>query len=83
MPNCLDRECVNGIVMRKINDAIVQKICLNCQKIEKDLEESDDYIVYHENGRVVGYEIVDEEIEKHKNLLELELQTIKNSPEYK
>lgn len=59
MPKCLDRECVNGIVIRKINDAIVQKICANCQKIEKDMEASDDYLVYYENGRVVGYELLD------------------------
>lgn len=58
MPKCLDNHCVNGVVTRKINDEIVQKICPNCQKIEKDLEESDDYVVYYENGRVVGYEII-------------------------
>lgn len=59
MPKCLDRECVNGVVTQKINGSIVQKLCKKCEKIEKDLEESDDYVVYYQNGRVVGYELIE------------------------
>lgn len=58
MPKCLDKNCINGIVTEKRNSEVVQKICARCEKIERDLEESDDYIVYYENGRAKGYELI-------------------------
>lgn len=58
MPKCYDKDCVNGVVVQRKDQEVVQKICERCQKMERDLEESEDYIVYYENGRAVGYELI-------------------------
>lgn len=58
MPNCYDRDCINGVVVKRKDNEIVQKICERCQKMERDLEDSEDYVVYYENGRAVGYELI-------------------------
>lgn len=59
MPRCGDQECINGFITAKVNSEIVWKICKYCEKMEKDLIDSPDYNVYIENGRVVGYELLD------------------------
>lgn len=58
MPKCSDKECVNGIVEIKKDGVLVQKLCAKCEKFERDLEESFDYVVYYRNGRAVGYELL-------------------------
>lgn len=58
MPKCLDKECVNGFVFYDSKYETIQKICKKCEKIEKDLMESEDYEVTIINGRAVGYEII-------------------------
>lgn len=59
MPKCEDRECINGFITEKRNNEIVQKICKRCEKMEKDLIASPDYEVYIENGRVMGFNLID------------------------
>lgn len=58
MPKCFDRDCINGIVIKRKDKELVQKLCEKCQKMEKDLLESPDYDVYIVNGQVVGYELI-------------------------
>lgn len=54
MPKCLDKECVNGVRA----DGTRYKVCKTCMRYEQDLEESDDYVVYYENGRAIGFELI-------------------------
>lgn len=60
MPKCLNQSCINGIVTEKRDGQVVQKVCPKCEQIERDLEASDDYVVYYFNGRACGYELIEE-----------------------
>lgn len=59
MPKCLDKECINGVVTQRSGQQVIQKICAKCERMERDLLESEDYDVFIINGRAVGYELVD------------------------
>lgn len=59
MPKCFQKNCNGGIVTVWENGVEVKKMCKKCEKMEKDLLESEDYDVYIVNGRVAGYELID------------------------
>lgn len=59
MPKCLDKGCINGVVVEKRDGVFINKICGKCERMERDMEESEDYIVYYKNGRAEGYELIE------------------------
>lgn len=56
MPECGNVRCHEGVLYDSTATAI--GVCKVCEKVETMMENNQDFVIYHRNGRPVGYEYV-------------------------
>lgn len=56
MPECGNTRCIDGVLYDLIGQ--IAGICKKCEKVELMMGSNEDFVIYHRNGRPVGYEYV-------------------------